>query len=123
MPNPCLNCGACCASFRASFYWAECDDATPGGVPVELTEKLDAFRRAMRGTDQPNPRCIALEGVIGTGVFCAIYEKRASVCREFAPAWLNGQPNEGCDRARLGKGLAPLAPEIWKEPDDLPQVA
>ena len=32
--HPCLSCGACCAHFRASFYWAEADDQTPGGVPV-----------------------------------------------------------------------------------------
>ncbi|EFG2122847.1 YkgJ family cysteine cluster protein, partial [Escherichia coli] len=22
-PNPCMTCGACCAFFRVSFYWAE----------------------------------------------------------------------------------------------------
>ncbi|EJT1381768.1 TPA: YkgJ family cysteine cluster protein, partial [Escherichia coli] len=21
-PNPCMTCGACCAFFRVSFYWA-----------------------------------------------------------------------------------------------------
>jgi len=21
--NPCIDCGACCALFRASFYWAD----------------------------------------------------------------------------------------------------
>ncbi|HGC1012017.1 TPA: YkgJ family cysteine cluster protein, partial [Escherichia coli] len=21
-PNPCITCGACCAFFRVSFYWA-----------------------------------------------------------------------------------------------------
>ncbi|HBP8873638.1 TPA: YkgJ family cysteine cluster protein, partial [Escherichia coli] len=26
-PNPCMRCGACCAFFRVSFYWAEADDA------------------------------------------------------------------------------------------------
>ncbi len=26
--NPCINCGACCAYFRVSFYWAE---STEGG--------------------------------------------------------------------------------------------
>ncbi|EEX7666747.1 YkgJ family cysteine cluster protein, partial [Escherichia coli] len=24
-PNPCMTCGACCAFFRVSFYWAEAD--------------------------------------------------------------------------------------------------
>ncbi|MLR39642.1 YkgJ family cysteine cluster protein, partial [Salmonella enterica subsp. enterica] len=23
--NPCMTCGACCAYFRVSFYWAEGD--------------------------------------------------------------------------------------------------
>ncbi|WP_142908916.1 CxxCxxCC domain-containing protein, partial [Klebsiella pneumoniae] len=23
--NPCMTCGACCAFFRVSFYWAEAD--------------------------------------------------------------------------------------------------
>ena len=35
--NPCVSCGACCVAFRASFYWAEGDDTTEGGVPVHLT--------------------------------------------------------------------------------------
>ncbi|WP_374212354.1 YkgJ family cysteine cluster protein [Thiothrix subterranea] len=26
-PNPCMTCGACCASFRVSFYWGETDAA------------------------------------------------------------------------------------------------
>ncbi|EKJ0223351.1 YkgJ family cysteine cluster protein, partial [Escherichia coli] len=26
-PNPCMACGACCAFFRVSFYWAKVDDA------------------------------------------------------------------------------------------------
>ncbi|ENO4720751.1 YkgJ family cysteine cluster protein, partial [Escherichia coli] len=38
-PNPCMTCGACCAFFRVSFYWAEADDAG-GNVPVSLTEQI-----------------------------------------------------------------------------------
>jgi len=42
--NSCLSCGACCAHCRVSFYWAEADDVTRGGVPVvssnALTESL-----------------------------------------------------------------------------------
>lgn len=107
--NPCLTCGACCAYYRASFYWAEADDAG-GSVPVELTEKMNDFRRVMLGTNQPNPRCIALDGQIGQSVSCRIYDKRASVCREFAVAWEDGTPNPRCDKARLAWGLAPLKP-------------
>ncbi len=40
--NPCMTCGACCAYFRVSFYWAEADDAG-GLVPSALTEPLTPF--------------------------------------------------------------------------------
>ncbi len=124
MINPCLDCGACCAFFRASFYWGESDCAKPDGVPVELTEKLNDFRMVMKGSNGPSPRCIALMGIIGKKVHCAIYKKRASVCRDFQPAWLDGVPNERCDRARIHWGLAPLTPEIWTTPgNDAPREA
>lgn len=122
-PNPCLACGACCAHFRASFYWAEASDATPNGVPVELTDKLNDFRRVMRGTSGESPRCIALQGVIGGQVHCAIYERRASVCRDFAASYGNGEPNERCDQARAAWGLAPLLPDSWGRPTPFPKAA
>lgn len=115
--NPCLTCGACCAFLRVSFYWAEGDDATPGGVPVELTEKVDYFLRAMRGTHQKEIRCIALQGQIGKKVRCSIYERRPSVCRQFRPSWRDGIPNDQCDRARQSKGLPLLTPEDWLQAD------
>ncbi|MGN2398423.1 YkgJ family cysteine cluster protein, partial [Klebsiella quasipneumoniae] len=46
--NPCMTCGACCAYFRVSFYWAEADDAG-GLVPAALTEPLTPFLRCMSG--------------------------------------------------------------------------
>jgi Fe-S-cluster containining protein len=122
--NPCLSCGACCAFFRASFYWAEADDATPGGVPVDLTEKLDPYQRVMQGTNRKEPRCVALEGVVGVSVGCAIYDQRASVCREFTPSWYDGVHNPRCDQARAAKGLPALEPDAWDRPDEgLPRVA
>ncbi len=60
-PNPCMTCGACCAFFRVSFYWAEADYAG-GNVPASLTEQISPFHRCMRGTNQKNPRCVALTG-------------------------------------------------------------
>ncbi|NLA40964.1 MAG: YkgJ family cysteine cluster protein [Smithella sp.] len=105
--NPCITCGACCALFRASFYWAEADDAG-GTVPVDLTEQLNAFRRVMKGTNDPSPRCVALVGEIGRQIYCSIYDHRSSVCRDFPVAWENGLPNERCDKARLAWGLPPL---------------
>jgi Fe-S-cluster containining protein len=121
--NPCLECGACCAYYRPSFYWAESDLVNPGGVPVELTEKLNDFRLAMKGGSGSRPRCIALMGFIGKKVNCAIYARRASVCRDFPPSWENGVYNERCDRARIAWGLLPLTPEIWHKPEDFSKAA
>jgi len=109
--TPCLTCGACCAYYRASFYWMEADDAG-GTVPVGTTEDYDSFRRAMRGTNQPHPRCVALDGEIGARVACSIYEQRATVCREFPFAGDDGEANEKCDRARIAWGLPPLTPSV-----------
>lgn len=122
--HPCLRCGACCAHFRASFYWAEADDATPGGVPVELTRKLTPHLRVMLGTEGPAPRCIALEGQIGVATRCAIHPRRSSVCREFPPSYEDGSPNPRCDAARARHGLPPLTPADWagRPPEDHPQL-
>ncbi|GAB4237559.1 MAG: YkgJ family cysteine cluster protein [Acidobacteriota bacterium] len=108
--NGCLECGACCAYYRVAFHWSEADDATPGGVPVQLTEDLDAHRRAMRGTASRPSRCVALEGVVGRAVRCTIYDRRPSVCREFTPAWEDPAGGELCRKAREGHGL----PGFWE---------
>jgi len=121
--NPCLACGACCAYFRASFYWGEAGDVTEGGVPVHLTEKLNDFRRVMLGTNRLQPRCIALRGEIGTEVKCAIYVQRASICREFESSWSNGMHNERCDRARGAWGMLPLRPDSRQVPENFPRAA
>lgn len=81
--NPCMTCGACCAYFRVSFYWAEGDDAS-GRVPASLTEPVTPFLRCMAGTNQKQPHCKALIGTPGENVSCAIYENRPSTCREFS---------------------------------------
>lgn len=123
-PNPCLTCGACCAFYRASFYWAETDDATFGGVPAHLTEKMNDFRAVMIGSTGENPRCIALHGEIGTQVGCSIYQRRASVCRDFIPSWYDGLThNERCDRARIAFKLSPLHNRSWSDSDPLPRAA
>jgi Fe-S-cluster containining protein len=115
--NPCIRCGACCAHFRASFYWAEADDASPGGVPVALTEKLTPHLRVMKGTNQPAPRCVALLGEIGQSVRCTIHPQRSTVCRDFDASWSNGEPNPRCDAARARHGLPPLTPDDWISPE------
>ncbi|MGC9457870.1 MAG: YkgJ family cysteine cluster protein [Halothiobacillaceae bacterium] len=108
--NPCLSCGACCAFFRVSFHWMEADPDCGGTVPPELTEPAGRHLVAMRGTNQPQPRCIALTGTIGEAVLCSIHPKRSSTCRQFSRSGESGLPNPDCDRARAAWGLAPLHP-------------
>ncbi|MDT3720507.1 YkgJ family cysteine cluster protein [Pseudomonas oryzihabitans] len=109
--NPCLSCGACCAHFRVSFYWGECQSAG-GLVPDNLTVAVTRHLAAMLGTEQKPTRCTALLGEIGCGTRCTIYENRSSTCREFTAAWENGEPNPNCDAARAAYGLPPLTPPL-----------
>lgn len=121
--NPCLACGACCASYRVSFYWAEAgDDGT--GVPIELTGRLSLHRSFMLGTNEPEPRCKALLGFIGLKVSCAIHPRRPSVCRDFTASWENGVSQPGCDAARAKYALLPLQPHHWEpdRPTNLPKL-
>ena len=98
--STCLDCGACCACFRVSFYWAEAGDEN--GVPEGLTEKLTPHLLAMRGTNEKQPRCLALQGQVGERVSCSIYEQRPSPCREFEAG------TERCLSARLRHGLGDI---------------
>jgi Fe-S-cluster containining protein len=99
MENPCLNCGACCATFRVSFYWAE---STVVGLPDQFTEQVNSFYSCMAGTNQPSPRCHALNGIIGEKVGCGVYGQRPSPCRELQAG------DEKCNQARAKHGLPPL---------------
>ena len=110
MSNPCQSCGACCATYRVSFYWGETDGAPGGCVPETLTEKISAQLCCMRGTERQPPRCAALRGQIGSAVSCAIYEWRPSTCREFAPLAAIGRGDESCNEARRRHKLPLLAP-------------
>lgn len=98
-PMDCQRCGACCAQYRVSFYWAEGDDAPGGHVPVALTQPLNAHLRCMAGTSSRAPRCIALQGEIGANVGCAIYDRRPTPCREVTPG------DAQCLRARTAHGV------------------
>lgn len=111
-PHPCLRCGACCAYFRASFYWGE-TVSLGGTVPDELVEQVTPFLVAMKGTNEVKPRCVALSGEIGGEIGCSIHPVRASVCRDFPPSYEDGTPNERCDKARVLHGLPPLTPDDW----------
>jgi len=106
--NPCLDCGACCAAFRVSFYWAEADDAPGGIVPVEDTERLNAHLRCMKGTNANAPRCEKLVGDI-PGARCSIYLNRPSPCRDVNPTLPDGSPDPKCGRARAINHLPALS--------------
>ena len=105
--NPCLSCGACCASFRVDFAREELDEEggrVPAGLAVEVTEHTCR----MRGTDHARPRCAALVGTVGERAYCGIYEWRPSPCHEFG-AWASvGVGDDACTRARARHGLPPL---------------
>lgn len=115
--NPCITCGACCAFYRASFYWTEASPAAGGSVPPELTEQLTPFMAVMKGTNSSKPRCICLHGNIGEQVHCNIYPQRSSVCRDFNYSGQHGLPDERCEKARAAWGLPPLCPPSPIEPD------
>ena len=88
----CRDCGACCASFRVSFYWAE---AEAFGLPEALVEQLSPWYACMAGTNAASPRCQALQGEVGHCVTCAVYRQRPSPCREVQPG------DAQCRKARL----------------------
>lgn len=79
-----------------------------GFVPGDMVEQLTPFRACMKGTNQPEGRCIALAGTPGVQVFCTIYEYRPSPCREFEVWDAAGMPNERCQQLRGAHGLPPL---------------
>lgn len=108
LDTPCVSCGACCAQFRVSFYWAEADDAPLGWVPVHLTRTLAPNKRVMAGTEQQPVRCVALVGQVGEHVACSIYAQRPSPCREFDWRDAQGQIDARCSQARLAVGLPAL---------------
>jgi uncharacterized protein len=95
----CRECGACCAAFRVSFYWAEAESL---GLPESYTERAAGLFASMAGTNRPDPHCAALQGEVGRAVTCRVYASRPSPCREVEPG------DERCTKARVRHGLAPL---------------
>ena len=105
--NPCIACGACCASFRVDFARDELQSEgghVPDGLAVEVTDSTCR----MRGTDHARPRCAALVGTVGERASCGIYEWRPGPCREFGMLAPLGRGDEACSRARARHGLPPL---------------
>lgn len=98
-PFDCQRCGACCVTYRVSFYWGEADDAEGGTVPVALTEPIGFHHRCMRGTSARPVRCVALVGEVGQQVGCSIYPLRSSTCK------LLEAGDEQCIKARRHLGI------------------
>ena len=97
--NPCLDCGACCKSFRVSFYWAE---ALERGLPEGWTEQVTPQLLCRQGTNASAPYCAAL-GMGDAGLMaCGVYAHRPSPCREVEMG------DEKCSRARGMHGLPPI---------------
>ena len=97
--HPCQQCGACCAAFRVSFYWTE---ALERGLGDALIEQVNAHMACLAGTNDRHPRCLALQGEVGSAVTCTAYAQRPSPCREVQPG------DEKCAGARARYGLEPL---------------
>lgn len=117
--NPCLNCGACCAHFRVSFYCGEVAGENGGYVPVHLVRPISSLRVCMDGTESGGGRCVALRGELGQpGIHCAIYPVRPTPCREFEVWEPDGSVNADCQRLRAALGLPPVAsrPDAGNDP-------
>ena len=99
----CQSCGACCVTYRVSFYWAE---AAERDIPDAMVEQLTPWHACLRGTNDARPRCAALNGRVGEHVACGMYAQRPSPCREVEVG------DERCRRARARHGLPPLADDI-----------
>lgn len=109
-PFDCQTCGACCACFRVSFYWAEADDAPGGTVPVAMTRQVSPQHRCMAGTESRPVRCVALEGELGRQVSCRIYPLRSSSCQSVQPG------DAQCLKARAAHGLEAAATDAISAP-------
>jgi len=48
LPLSFSSCGACCAAFRVSFYWAE---ATVLSLPDDLVEQLSPWHACLAGSN------------------------------------------------------------------------
>jgi hypothetical protein len=97
--NPCLDCGACCKSFRVSFYWAE----GPGrGLPDHLTEQVTPHLACMKGTNTRRPHCAALGKGDAGPMACGVYQQRPSPCRELEIG------DAKCRQARAVHGMPEL---------------
>lgn len=71
-------------------------------MPSDYVEPLTTVYSCMQGTNQKQPRCIALDGVVGQQVSCTMYEQRSSSCKEVQAG------DAQCAKARQAHNLIPL---------------
>ena len=110
MPHPCLECGACCATWAVQFDRIEVTRALrPHVVPAATSRHV-----ILAGTEGDQPRCAALKGQIGTRVRCTLYDKRPSPCHEVQASLQDGHRDITCDEARTRHGLPLLRPSDWR---------
>lgn len=69
------------------------------GVPREFAVHVVHRTWRMKGSDDPSPRCSALQGEIGKNARCKIYPLRPGPCHELEVA------SDACNRARRRHGL------------------
>ena len=87
--DACLSCGACCAFFRVSFYWAE-----GISMPEHYTEPVTAVYSCMAGTNQASPRCIALQGTIGGKLVVGCMNSVALHVKKFKSLMINATKHD-----------------------------
>lgn len=75
MQPDCQSCGACCAYSDTWPEFLEEDDGD--GIPEAMCDCEHGRMKCI------GDRCVALVGVIGEKVACAVYPNRPSVCRQF----------------------------------------
>jgi Fe-S-cluster containining protein len=101
----CRFCGACCLPQEegAGYVLLEAEDA--GRVRRLRLPVVTDVRGQLRLETQPNEgpggprRCVALDGVVGWGCGCTIYEDRPGRCRAFEMG------SAACRVARVRAGL------------------
>ncbi|TCM68757.1 hypothetical protein EC844_104133 [Acinetobacter calcoaceticus] len=81
-------------------------------MPPDMVQPLTAVYSCMQGTNQSQPRCVALNGVVGEQVSCGIYEQRSSSCKEVQAG------DQQCNKARAAHGLIPLIEIETPEPSN-----
>lgn len=115
--HPCIECGACCATYRVSFERSEWESYTPQRRRLlqEWIKDLGGKYLGMKcGASKHRPCCQALNGKVGKSASCEVYELRPSPCRNFRASFDDGLTKQlRCDEARRAHGLRALTPFDW----------